>query len=124
MAVCDISSAKVQTKAEKIERNLCLLWHTVSNHILKINALPRPQGQIADIFLKRWIQKEYENLFTAKKTVYKCVAWYPLLDKWCWGRNKSLGKIKGFHWEQRQREDSGMEEGDGPQAKGLTSWGQ
>lgn len=55
MAVCDISSAKVQTKAEKIERNLCLLRHTVSNHILNINALPRPQGQIADIFLKRWI---------------------------------------------------------------------
>lgn len=79
MAVCDISSAKVQTKAEKIERNLCLLWHTVSNHILKINALPRPQGQIADIFLKRWIQKEHENLFTAKK---QCIN--VLHDIRCW----------------------------------------
>lgn len=123
MAVCDISSAKVQTKAEKIERNLCLLWHTVSNHILKINALPRPQGQIADIFFKEMNPEGAWKSIYCKKTVYKCVAWYPLLDKWCWGGNK-IGKIKGFHWEQRQREDSGMEEGDGPQAKGLTSWGQ
>lgn len=55
------------------------------------------------------------------KQVHNCVAWYLVTvgDK-----NYSLGKIKAIHREQRQKVDSGKEEGDGRQAKGLTSWGQ
>lgn len=93
MAVCDISSAKVQTKAEKIERNLCLLWHSVSNHILNINALPRPQGQIADIFLRDESRRSMKIYLLKKKT---CINVLP--DFCCWtssvGGEKTRARAK------------------------------
>lgn len=60
------------------------------------------------------------------KQVHNCVAWHLLVNKQCWGEKKILPEQnKGFpQGEQRQREDSRKEEGDGRQAKGLTSWGQ
>lgn len=93
MAVCDISSAKVQTKAEKIESNLCLLWHTVSNHILNINALPRPQGQIADIFFNEMnLEGAWKSIYCKKKPQKQCIN--VLHDICCWTSSVGGGKTR------------------------------
>lgn len=112
MGVCDISSAKVQTKAEKIEKSLCLLWHTVSNHIHNVNALPRPQGQIADIFFQRDESRKSMKIYLLQKK--QCIN--VLHDICCWtssvgGKKQEPGQNKGFplrtEAERRQRDGGG-----------------
>lgn len=104
---CDIRSAKVKTKAENTEREVYLLWLTVSNHIHNINVFPRPQGQITDFF--GTIKKKGEENLTLdceQGKVHICVAWYL-----CWREKLMPEQDKGYPGgtgaEGRQREGGG-----------------
>lgn len=113
---CDIKSAEVKSKAKNTERRAYLFWLSVSNHIHNIHLFQRPHNRY---FWKDKSVKGGGGNLTLDCKQGNCIVVLPGI---CWWTKYSLNKIKAIR--RVQREDSGKEEGDGQQGKGLTSRGQ